>query len=215
MTFVNHGIVDRHLCIIDCIRRYNCQLINYDRHKGRCFFSQGPCINLVRDEQYAVIFFGRLTAEQCLRWVPVGGHTVERMVSSPDCEENPAFSEPECYVGRLKSAPHIIPGKFIPDQGIIYTILDGVQHTTGIQEILDVFPVCQTSWVSYTAGNVLPTKAVIGGHLQNENLSRLYVVRGPIHGKIIIGYYDIAARKAYIEWFGVNELKQVEMLVLV
>ena len=76
---------------------------------------------------------GRLTAEQCLRWVPSAERNVSRMVSSYNCRQH--RSRPQCYVGRLKSATHIIPGKYIPSDDMIQTILAGKAYTTGTKEI--------------------------------------------------------------------------------
>ena len=216
-TFVHDGLVDRHKCITDCMRRHQCQLINYNTDESQCVLSLEACTKLVPDERFNVVFVGpRLTAEQCLMWVSITEHNASRMVSSNDCEHSGVFPDTECYVGRLKSTPHIIPGKYIPKLGMnIYSVLNGSLYKTGIKEILQLSPLCLVTWVSYSAGNVLPHRAVVGGYWGNENDSCLYIIRGPALGKTVIGYYDSAAHVAYVEFRGANEVTDMEILVLV
>ena len=192
MTFVHDGLVDRRKCITDCMRRHQCQLVNYNTDESHCVLSLEACTELVPDEQYNVMLVGpRLTAEQCLGWVPITEHTLSRMISSDDCERSRTYPETECYVGRIKSPPHIIPGKFIPRRRhVVYSVLNGSTFMDGTNEILEVPPPCLVTWVPYSAGNVLPTRAVLGGYLENETGSRLYIIKGPCRGQTLIGYYD-------------------------
>ena len=217
MTFVHNGLDNRQMCITNCIRRHNCQLINYNTYESRCVLSLEACAKLISDERYNIIFVGRLlTAEQCLRWVPITEHTVSRMVSSDHCEYSRTFPGKECYVGRIKSPPYIIPGKFIPRRGnIVYSVLNGSTYMDGTKEILEVSPPCLVTWVPYSAGNVLPKQAVVGVYLKNEKGFRLYVIKGTARRKTVIGYYDTAENRGYVEFRGVNEFTQMEMLVLV
>ena len=217
MTLVHDILVGRQMCITDCIRRKNCQLINYNVNESRCILSFEGCSKLIQDDRYNVMFVGqRLTAAQCLTWVPITTHTLSRMVSSDDCEMSRTFPDTECYVGRLISAPHIIPGKYIPGRGAkIFSVLGGSSYKTGTKEILEVSPHCLVTWVSFSAGNLLPHQAVVGGYWGNENGARLYIIRAPALGKTIIGYYDTAAHMAYVEFRGANEVTEMEMLVLV
>ena len=209
--------MDRHTCITDCIRRHDCQHINYNIYERRCILSLEACTKLIQDKQYSAIFLGRpRNAELCLMWVPITEQSISRMVPSHDCEFNRIFPETECYVGRIKSPPHILPGKFIPQwRDTVYSVLNGSLHTDGTKEILEVSPLCLAKWMPYSAGNELPAQSVAGGYLRNETGSRLYVIKGRSRRKTVIGYYDTDANKGYVEYRGVKELKHMEMLVLV
>ena len=120
-----------------------------------------------------------------------------------------------CYVGRLISGPHTLPGKYQTLHNNLYSSFNGRTHMNGNKEVLTVVAGCQVGWMPYTAGNVIPTHAVTGGFLASGTGSRLFVIRGQVGGYIPIGYYDPNMQKGYIDYCGAHVLTEMEMLVVV
>ena len=126
-------------------------------------------------------------AELCLKWLPMGSDVVSlEMVSMYRCHHNPVYAA--CHVARLQDGAQTLPGKF--DGRNIYSVLNGVKHTSGTQDVLYVLSGCQVEWVAYNAGSTIPRQAVIGGNLANGPGAVLYVIRGILEGLTIPGYYD-------------------------
>ena len=116
-------------------------------------------------------------------------------------------------IGRLTSGPHTLPGKYHIVNDGLYTSMNGKMHTSGDKEDLTVVSGCQMGWMPYTAGNVIPTRAVAGGFLSSGTGSSLFVIRGLASSYMIIGYYDTNTHKGYVEYGGVNVLTEMEILV--
>ena len=100
---------------------------------------------------------------------------------------------------------------------MIYTALNGQTLLSGQKEVLTVVTGCQVGWMPYTAGDVIPKRAVVGGILASGSPSGtdsfLYVIRGQVSGSIVIGYYDSNIEIGYVELGGVQVLTEMEMLV--
>ena len=69
------------------------------------------------------------------------------------------------YCSFHNSPAHTLPGTFYYQADQKFTTLDGNTVTSGSWEALDVSPGCQIQWVQYTAGNDIPKRSVVGGHL--------------------------------------------------
>ena len=209
----NHPVVvDRHQCVLMCMHCPTCRSLNYNFDGGECVLNEQPCLNQESDDHFLAVFFGDAWIEFCLRWVPSTGSVTSAMVPTSSCHHDASLIT--CYVGRLVSAPHILPGKFYP--GAVFSVLDGDKYIIGNKEVLEVTPGCQVSWVSYTAGSAVPFGAVVGGYLANGVGSTLYVIRGLVPtGYTIIGYYDPASERGWGEFEGPQILTLVEMLVLI
>ena len=191
------AVVDRHQCVLMCMHCPMCRSLNYNFDEGECVLNEQPCRNLESDDHFLAVFFGDAWIEFCLRWVPSTGSVTSAMVPTSSCHYDASLLT--CYVGRLVSAPHILPGKYHP--GAVFSVLDGIIYTTGNKEVLEVTPGCQVTWVPYMADGVGST---------------LYVIRGLVpQGYTIIGYYDPASERGWGEFEGPQILTLMEMLVLI
>ena len=194
---------------MDCVRRINCLGFNYDLYEKECFLFE-QCQRLENDEKFETTFIGEV-AELCLKWLPMGSDVVSlEMVSMYRCHHNPDYAA--CHVARLQDVAQTLPGKF--DGRHIYTVLNGVKHTSGTQEVLYVLPGCQVEWVAYNAGSTIPHQAVVGGYLANGPGVDLYVIRGILEGYTIPGYYDPTTEEGYVDYDGPRRVNTMEMLIV-
>ena len=198
-----------HHCVIRCIYK-RCPFFNYNMAEQFFQLSDERCVSLVLDNQYNLTSFIP-PVRYCFQWIPATGSDSNYMVPTSSCHVLEAHDI--CYVGRLISGPHALPGKYYIAGGGLYTSMNGQMHTSGQKEVLTVVPGCQVGWMSYTAGNVIPTRAVAGGFLSSGSGSSLFVIRGLASGYMSIGYYDPNTDKGYVEYGGVNVLTEMGVLV--
>ena len=157
---------------------------------------------------------GLIHRSECLRWLPTSSFENSETVISADCHH----LETVCYVGRLISSTNILPGKYLRELDKVGTVFNGDEVThidfSSINEILDVRPGCQLTWMPFSAGDAIPTGAVEGGFLES-NGATLYVIRAPAGPRTaIFGYYDPASNSGYVPHFGPVLVIEMELLVL-
>ena len=211
-----HSYMCRHICVTSG----DCSIINYNTVKKLCLISSDPCIVLQKDTNYEVNHISSRKLDSCIQWVSNSNFAQAKPVTSMDCDKNGAARP--CYVGRRVSPSHILPGKYhrhdSHGQEGLWTVFDGQKYTTGAMEILDVQADCQVTWMSFTAGDPVPVNAVAGGYMESGG-SMLYVIRGKVQydGNMftVFGYYDPAAERGYMEYFGVRSLTVMDMLILI
>ena len=205
--FVSHG-EEYHHCVIRCMDK-GCPYLNYNIVEKCCQLGDESCVSLVFDNQYNLTSFFS-PVESCVKWIPAAGSDTSHMIRSSTCHSVPPFDT--CFVGRLISGPHILPGKYEVG-GPLHTMLNGQHRTSGQKEVLTVGAGCQLGWIPYVAGNVIPTRAVAGGFLASGTRFSLFVIRGRANGYTLFGYYDPNAQKGYVQIDGVHLLTEMEMLV--
>ena len=205
--------VDSHECSMMCMHRAKCRNLNYNFVDRECVLNEGPCLKLMPDDHFLAIFFREAWAEICLKWVPSTGSVTAAMVPMSPCNSHSNYYT--CYVARLVSPTHILPGKFQDIDDNVYSVLYGDKYVSGNKEVLEVTTGCQVTWVPYIAGSVVPSGAVVGGYLADGFGSTLYVIRGLVpQGYKVIGYYDPASQQGLGELTGSHVLAQIEMLLL-
>ena len=213
-SYVSHLTPSRDDCVLYCSHHQNCHVVNFNMMTGRCLTSEEPCLRLEPDEQYHTTYFKPNT---CLKWVPLGQRRLDHMISVYPCNTPNVPLQLYCYIVRSISSPNTLPGLFYYDD-LTYTVLDDNILRTGTWEGLEVSPGCPIQWVQYTAGNDLPQRSVVGGHLASDMGSDLYVVRVTTirdgHDVIISGYYNPASQKAYAVFFTALTFTEMEILVL-
>ena len=187
-----------------------CPFFNYNVVEKFCQLSDERCVSLVLDNQYNLTSF-LPTVRSCFQWIPATGSDSNYMVPTSPCHVHVAYDI--CYVGRLTSGPHTLPGKYHIVDGGLYTSMNGKMHTSGDKEVLTVVSGCQVGWMPYTAGNVIPTRAVAGGFLSSRTGSSLFVIRWLVRGYMTIGFYETNTHKGYVEFGGVNLLTEMEIRV--
>ena len=205
--FVSHRD-EYHHCVIHCMDK-GCPFFNYNIAEKFCQLGDESCVSLVFDNQYNLTSFFS-PVKSYVEWISAAGSDTSHMIRSSTCHSVPPYDT--CFVGRLISGLHILPGNYrigVP----LYTSLNGQKYTSGQKEVLSVGAGCQVGWIPYVAGNVIPTRAVVGGFLASGTGFSLFVIRGQANGYTLFGYYDTNAQEGYVEVDGVHVLTEMEMLV--
>ena len=200
------------VCAMICAQHTLCRSFNYNFVENKCVLNEGPCLHLMPSIHFLAVIFGDAQAEVCLRWVPIVDFSAASAIPTSPCNAHSDFAT--CYVGRLVYTPHVLPGKYQDTNKNIYSVLRGAEESNGIKEVLQVTNGCDISWVSFTAGGTVPSRAVVGGYLADGAGSNLYVIRGVVSGFKFIGYYDPASEHGYVESGGAHMITQMEVLVL-
>ena len=196
-------------CVIRCMQN-GCHFFNYNVVEKFCQLGAESCDSLVFNNQYNLTSFSP-PMTMCLKWIPHAGSDTSHMIQSSTCHIEQQYAK--CYVGRLITGVHILPGKFEVG-GALYTILNGETYIHGGQvEVLTVGAGCQVGWIPYVAGNMIPTRAVAGGFMASGTRFSLFVIRGQAIGYTLFGYYDPNLQKGYVQINGVHALTEMEMLV--
>ena len=206
-NFVSDTEEYRH-CVIRCMHK-GCPYFNYNIVEKFCQLGDEGCVSLVLDNQYNLTSFVS-PVKSCVEWIPAADSDTSHMIRSSTCHSVPPYIT--CFVGRLISGLHILPGSYrigVP----LYTSLNGQGYTSGQKEVLTVGAGCQVGWIPYVAGNVIPTRAVVGGFLASGTGFTLFVIRGQANGYTLFGYYNPNAQNGYVEIDGVHVLTEMEMLV--
>ena len=176
-----------HECTLECIRRHNCLLTNYNKAKHYCLLTNEKCIELELDDEFQLRYFGP-TGATCLSWVP---SSVIQPRLSPHIVEN-------IYPARWRHGLYTVPGKFVASDNQWRGIFEGERYTFDPTEVniefLQVRPECQVTWLIYSAGNPIPDGAVIGGYLATGAESDVYMML-VLGGHF--GYYDPVTELAY------------------
>ena len=205
--------VDRHECSMMCMHRAKCRNLNYNFVDKKCVLNEGSCLKLIPDEHFEAVFFEDAWKKICLRWVPSTGSVTTAMVPMSPCHSLSIYYT--CYVARLVTSTHILPGKYEDAGDLVYSVLHGNRHSSGNKQVLEVTPGCQVAWVPYVAGSAVPHGAVVGGYLADGVGSTLYVIGGVVRqGYTLIGYYDAALGNGWVDYSGPEMPTQMKMLVL-
>ena len=117
-------------------------------------------------------------------------------------------------MSRLVSNSRIVPGKYQNKNQGVYSVLNGTGHSSGIKEVLQITTGYKVSWLIYAAGDIVPSRAVVGGYLADGSGSDLYVIRGAVHGFTIPAFYNPSSLHGYVESHGPRTITQMDKLVL-
>ena len=100
--FIINGL-ERHHCILECMRRSNCTILNYTILKKTCFIGNDTCVALQPDVEYQTQVFNYIKRDRCVKWISSSDFHVSHPVRTNDCRANRASAP--CYVGRIVSPP--------------------------------------------------------------------------------------------------------------
>ena len=193
----------------------------YDADNKGCVISQTDiCVVASTHPNYEMSFF--YVVEElnvpCICWVPA--FTARHVIVGYQA------------VGRVRNGSgQLYPGKYIMDNLKTCIAVEEDERCFEGGELLEVSSHCSVAWVSYTAGDDLPDKAVIGSVL--EDGTPLYVVNVQVFvifpaiagyglanttagdGGWAMGYYNKSDELAHVEIWGVRLSKNMEMLVVI
>ena len=169
------------------------------------------CPQAYRDPLMEYVVFRETPVHQCYEWVTYnfGDPLDERMITT---------DHPMCIVSRLAVDGSDVIGYFFTDSGYGYATVGDTEYDTGDGyrcERLRVVEGCTIFWVPYTAGERLPSNAVIGGVMANGDVP--YVVKfDAIHdGKMSISaYYIEGAPYAISGYYGTRHSVTMMMMVV-
>ena len=145
---------------------------------------------------------------ECTVWVRDQAGTIPDRVVTHD-----AFS----HVARIADGGDTLVGSGHDpgEDGLTYIASVGQVTSYPNQDFLTVHPNCTMAWVPYTAGEVIPRKAIVTGMLANGR--RLYSTlswHAPV-GKWIAGVYAEQDGTAYYPFTDSNTVTQFDILVFV
>ena len=201
-----------HLCLYICLQSALCKAYNYNATSETCTHFTSPCPQAYGDPVMEFMVFRDTAAKQCYDWVPYssGDPLDERMISTDTSS---------IIVARLEVDGNHLVCYFFYDYAC-YCSLGPTQYsnTQGYPcARLRVVDGCTIFWVPYTAGEPIPSQAVIGGSMANGDVA--YVIKF-VHfhtdGQVwsIAGYYVDGAPHATSTLHGVRYSTNVMMMVV-
>ena len=204
----------RYSCQHECMLLKWCSVINGNLASDSCLLSNGPCIQLVPDNDFHVIYINISKPENCLVWTP-GRKSTNPARAHNTCIDN-GFT---CIVGRFPKKPNLLPGNFA--DWAVFSVLDNAlaSEATAGAESLDVQPGCIVNWIRFDGGEPLPEGAVDGGYLDGGGVRQpLYIMSvDVIHlGETcsVYGYYNPATGLGYGEFYGVTTYTHMNLMIL-
>ena len=201
-----------HECRYVCLQSPTCRAYNYNVTERTCTRFTFPCPQAFSDQVMEFVVFSETPVNQCYEWVPYsrGDPLGERMI---------ATDSPWCIVSRLQVNGNDVVSFFVTDKDHCWGTFGETGYSTkqGYRcERLRVVEGCTIFWVPYTAGNPLPSRAVIGGAMANGDVP--YVVKFDcIHnGKVesISGYYIEGATHAISGYYSTRYSTNMTMMVV-
>ena len=199
----------RYSCRYDCMAREWCSVVNENLAEGYCLLFEGPCFRLIPNSDFQGILISKTKQDACLEWKPFReSHNPAKMENS--CSDQGYVA----IVGRLFKGSHLLPGNGLARN--VFTSLNGAMVFGDIQQSLDVQPDCDVTWMPFTGGDLVPEGAMEGGYLDNNGVSQpLYIMSAEgQRGCSVYGYYNPSTGTGYIEYFGVHQFTQMNVLVL-
>ena len=192
-----------HICTLECMRRQDCLFTNYNTASNYCLLIDDKCMQWEENNEFELRYFG-LPRQKCVSWAPVS-------VFNPTLVVSYAGST---YTGRWRDALNAVPGKFVPTHGAIYLAMgDSTPAFSEGIEVLQVHPECEVTWLDYTAGELIPDGAVVGGYLASGDGTNLYVIRAQVSIDDQFGYYDPDTKWGYVATGAINFTK-MDIMVL-
>ena len=203
-----------HQCKYICIQYANCAAVNYNSTDGKCTFLYKPCPLAHEAPGMEYLVFTKTPAHQCSQWLPY---------TSPDAVDARMITSQTgvLMVSRIKyNGNYIIGYEYIPyGKCFTYTTVDEKIVSSGSSvpcERLRIADGCTAFWISYTAGDPVPARAVTGGRMFSGEVA--YVIKFDIlHGGatvIISGYYTEGAPEAVSAYLGIRTSNTMMMLVI-
>ena len=201
-----------HQCRFMCLQSAICKAYNYNTTSETCTRFTSPCPQAIGDPVMEFVVFRETFAKQCYEWVPYSpGDTLDERMISTDTSV--------IIVARLEVDGNHLVCYFFYDSAC-YCSLGPTQYsnTQGYPcDRLRVVEGCTVFWVPYTAGEPIPTQAVIGGSMANGDVA--YVIKfGHLHtdGQVwdIAGYYVEGTPQAISPFHGVHYSTNVMMMVV-
>ena len=213
-----HLSLSYHDCNFLCIQKTTCAATNYmNDTEGRvCSLLLNPCHQLSAVQHMTYTFYTSVDRDQCLEWVNYN----QGMVADEQWAlTRPGGDDGNRVLARLLYAGTYYPGYFSPYHSICFGAKWHVRFDTrsGILcQILRVREGCVTAFVSYTAGDILPTGVVTGGSMSDgrKNYIAVYQVPGR-PTKSVGGFYTEGTTFGVGTYGPIQRVTEMELLIVV
>ena len=199
-----------------CIQKPTCTAANYNTSENRCFLLSTPCPQTSSDTPMVYTMFTDVPRDLCLEWVDytpgmptdkrwvltkAGGDDLQRVVAKMTFNDDiyPAYMSP----------PH--ENCFGTDGRVEFQSSKGY-----ICHLLRVKEGCSIASVTYTAGDMLPPKAVSLRSLSGGIVRYMAIVEPTAYlGRFIGGYYTVDIPVALINYGGVKRETNMQLLLII
>ena len=184
----NLTLLHPYSCRYDCMVRKRCSFIIENLANDYCLLSNGPCINLIADNDFQVIYTTPSSTDDCLMW------RQNNESSNPARAHNTCIYDWDssyCFVGRFHAQNHLLPGNVAGKRA--FSVLNNRLVESPTFESLAVLPGCMVTWMPFTGGEQLPEGVVEGGYFDDGRVHRpLYIMSAvqPDKNCSVYGYYD-------------------------
>ena len=202
-------------CRYNCSARKWCSAINQNLAKAHCLLSVGPCMYLVPDNDFQVIYVKPSKTERCLVW------KLNRESSNPARAHNACITEGiPCIIGWFLEELHLLPENFA-NWGLLSVFnnnIIGMVSSSGAQS-LDVQPGCMVNWMPFIGGEPLPEGAVEGGYLDDGGVRQpLYIMSVDVVFRggtcSVYGYYNLATGLGFAEFHNEHVRAHINLMIL-
>ena len=208
--------ISLHECNWLCIQKPTCMATNYNTSEDRCALLSAPCLQASSDTQMIYTMFTDVPHDLCIEWVdftpgtPIdkrwgltkyGGDNLRRVIAI------------------INHAGDVYPAYMSPPHKKCFGTDGLVQFTSSTDnrcQVLRVQHGCTIGFVSYTAGDILPTNAV-GLKSQSDGTVRYIAIIEPtaFPGRFIGGHYTVGTPAAFISYGGIKQGSQMQLLLII
>ena len=207
-----------HDCNFLCIQKTNCAATNYlnDTEAHVCSLLLNPCHQLSTVQHMTYAFYTSVDRDQCLQWV---NYNQGMVADGQWALTKPGGDQLNRALARLLHVGIYYPGYFSPFHSICFGANWNVKFDTpsGIPcQILRVRKGCVTAFMSYTAGDILPTGVVAGGSMSDgrRNYIAVYEVSAEPQ-KYIGGFYTEGTSFGVGTYGGIQRVTEMELLIVI
>ena len=202
-------------CKLLCIQKPGCAAINYNIEEGSCFLIPAPCPQATKDQKMLYMMFTNVDRDECLEWVDY----VAEMTSDARWALTKAGGDSSNRVlARVRYEGYYYPGYLSRSHNKCYASDSVATFDSQTQpcQILRVKEGCTTMFVSYTAGDDVPSGAVVGGGVPDGRKS--YVIAAlssSSQGRYNGGHYTELASHAICVQGSIMQATDMELLIVV
>ena len=200
-------------CLHIYLRNRKCASLSFNEDTNSCHLSQVPCA-VAEAQQGFLLNFQWNEDENCIAWktngLEIGGIVPERLVED--------FGSHHSAVGRIQIGGNFYVGVIgrPTEDGYGYFLIDGNEHYEDNQyKLLTVRPNCSLAWMPYRAGDTQPKRAVVAGYLSGVGFTYIIQVWRHEVNSMKYGVYVTGNDFAQYPYYGVQYVKDVEILVQV
>ena len=191
-------------CLLQCVRDEHCNAYNFWHVNGTCELLRGigKCGETEKQNDCAFVSIG-----DCTKDMPWTKGKLDRVSELPCLRWQYFDYIAKCPATYLRAPAGDYCVTLIPQKGLYlpgwhkpelfrYITLDGTPAWCRSGYLLEVASNCSVVWRNYTAGDLVPERAVVGGKWKNG--TPLYIVADHIGYTWNVGYYHPSVQMSFI-----------------